>query len=157
MIPALREGVAPVPPPAYRRAQRKRRLNLHLHALTLVTQLHLLSLCRLAVRLAQRRCPPPLSAGPGGLPRRYSGESLLLLSLRHALRHLSYQDLLAWLVACPALALACGPPADAQGWSRVPSASQQCRRGVKGRCPTWRAPARRPRPLSAAPAPHRRA
>src|SRR5260221_11293012 len=136
MVPALRDGAVPVPPPAYHRVQRKRRSALHLDALTLVTRLHLLSLCRLAVRLAQRRCPPPLSAGPGGRPRRYSAESLLLLDLLRALWRLSYQDLHDWLVAWPALALACGLPPDGQGRAWVPSASQQCRRGAQAGAPS---------------------
>jgi hypothetical protein len=38
---------------------------LQINALALVTSLHLLTLCRLAVRLAHRRCPPPLPKGPG--------------------------------------------------------------------------------------------
>src|SRR5258708_4207866 len=48
---------------------------LHLDALTLVTRLHLLALCRLAVSFAHWRCPPPLPAGPGGPPPRYAQES----------------------------------------------------------------------------------
>jgi hypothetical protein len=43
---------------------------LHLDALTLVRRLHLLALCRLAISYAHWRCPPPLSAAPGGRPRR---------------------------------------------------------------------------------------
>ena len=78
MVPVPCEGQMPVPPPVYHRAHAKLRPALHLDALTLVTRLHLLALCRLAARLAQRRCPPPLSAGPGGRPRQYSEESLLL-------------------------------------------------------------------------------
>jgi hypothetical protein len=39
------------------------------------------ALCRLAVRLAHHRCPPPLPTGPGGAPRTYSEESLLLIAL----------------------------------------------------------------------------
>jgi hypothetical protein len=69
MVPAADTGVVPVPPLAYHRMLHKRRPSLHLDALTLVTQLHLLSLCRLAVHLGRRRCPPPLPAGPGGRPR----------------------------------------------------------------------------------------
>ncbi len=38
---------------------------LHIDALTLITTLHLLTPCRLAVCLAHRRCPSPLPAGPG--------------------------------------------------------------------------------------------
>jgi transposase len=130
MIPAPCEGTAPVPPPAFHRTQRKRRPALHLDALTLVTRLHLLALCRLAVQLARYRCPLPLPAGSGGRPRRYSEESLLLLALLRMLWRLSYQDLHDWLVAWPALALACGLPAAAHGRPWVSSASQQCRRGV---------------------------
>src|SRR5436305_2128389 len=82
MMPlAVVEHQAPVPPPSYQRAQAKQRPALHLNALTLVTTLHLLTLCRLAVRVAHRRCPPPLPAGPGGAPGTYNEESLLLLAL----------------------------------------------------------------------------
>ena len=48
-----------VPPPAYSREQARLGPALHSDALTLVTTLHLLALCRLAVSLAQRRGPPP--------------------------------------------------------------------------------------------------
>jgi hypothetical protein len=113
MVRAPCEGTALVPPPAYQRAQRACRPPLHLDALTLVTRLHLLRLCQLAVCLARQRCPPPLLAGSGGRPRRYSEESLLLLALLRTLWRLSYQDLHDWLVAWPALALACGLPTDA--------------------------------------------
>ena len=71
----------PVPPPAYHRAQVRLGPALHIDALTLVNTLHLLALCRLAVRLAHHRCPPPLPTGPGGAPRTYSEESLLLIAL----------------------------------------------------------------------------
>ena len=131
MIPAIDERLHPVPPPAYHRAQLKRRPALQLDAVSLVTGLHLLSLCQLAVRLAQRHCPPPLAADAGGRPRRYRDESLLLLALLRTLWRLSYQDLRDWLVAWPALALACGLPADEGGHVLVPSASQQCRRGAQ--------------------------
>lgn len=73
-----------VPPPAYQRAQARLGPALHIDALTLVTTLHLLLLCRLAVHLARHRCPPPLPAGPGGAPRTYREESLLLI------RHFAY-------------------------------------------------------------------
>jgi hypothetical protein len=131
MISATVTGTAPVPPPAYHRIQRKRGPALHLDALTLVTRLHLLVLCRLAVHLARQRCPLPLPAGRGGRPRRYSEESLLLLALLRTLWRLSYQDLHDWLAAWPALAFACGLPADRQGRPWVPSASQQCRRAMR--------------------------
>jgi hypothetical protein len=128
MIPAPYVSTAPVPPPAYHRAQAKVGPALRIDALTLVRCLHLLALCQLAVRLARRRCPPPLPAGPGGRPRLYREESLLLLALLRTLWRLSYHDLHDWLVAWPALALACGLPTDAQGRPRVPSAAQHCRR-----------------------------
>jgi hypothetical protein len=125
----------PVPPPAYHRAQAKAGPALHVDALTLVSRLHLLPLCQLAVRLARRRCPPPLPAGLGGRPRRYREESLLLLALLRTLWRLSYQDLHDWLVAWPALARACGLPDDHNGRPCVPSASQQCRRATQAGAP----------------------
>jgi hypothetical protein len=85
MMPRLVERQAPVPPPAYHRTQAKRGPDLHLDALTLVNPLHLLTLCRLAVRLAYCRYPPPLPAGPGGAPRTYSEASLLLIALLRTL------------------------------------------------------------------------
>src|SRR5881398_1692024 len=119
---------AAVPPPSYQRAQAKQVPALHINALTLVTTLHLLLLCRLAVSLAHRRCPAPLPAGPGGSPRTYSDESLLLISLLRTLWRLSYQDMHDWLKSWPALALACGLPLEKDGHLRVPSKSQQCKR-----------------------------
>ena len=79
MMPTTLDEQAPVPPPAYYRAQ-ARQAGLHIDAVTLVTTLHLWALCRVAVRLAHWRCPPPLPAGPGGDPRRYSDASLLLIA-----------------------------------------------------------------------------
>jgi hypothetical protein len=80
MMPGVITEQAPVPPPAYYRAQERRGPALHIDALTLVRTLHLLTLCRLAVRLAHQRCPPPLPAGPGGAPRTYREDSLLLIA-----------------------------------------------------------------------------
>jgi hypothetical protein len=108
--------------------QAKQGPDLHINALMLVSTLHLLTLCRLAVRLAHRRCPPPLPAGPGGAPRTYSDESLLLISLLRTLWRLSYEDMRQWLKSWPALALACGLPLNQEGKPQVPSPSQQCRR-----------------------------
>jgi hypothetical protein len=105
MAPTLCAYMAPVPPPSNHRTAATA---LHLDALTLVTRLELLALCRLAVRVAQRQCPPPLPAGPGGAPRIYTEESLLLLALLRTLWRLSYQELHDWLCAWPALA--CGLP-----------------------------------------------
>jgi hypothetical protein len=97
--------------------------------------LHLLSLCRLAVRLSQQRCPPPLPAGPGERPRCSRDESLLLLALLRTLWRLSSQDRHEWLVAWPALALACGLPPGAGGGVRVPRASHLCRRQAQTGAP----------------------
>jgi len=111
-MPTVITEQAPVPPPAYHRRQGRLGPALHIDALTLVRMLHLLALCRLAVRLAHRRCPPPLPAGPGGAPRTYHEESLLLIALLRTLWRLSYQDMHDWLVArpCPGLWLATGSP-----------------------------------------------
>ncbi|HEX6780165.1 MAG TPA: hypothetical protein VF099_18285 [Ktedonobacterales bacterium] len=122
MTPALVTDQAPIPPPSYHRAIAKA---LHVDALTLVTRLHLLTLCDLAVQIAHRRCPPPLPAGPGGAPHIYREESLLLLALLRTLWRLSYQEVHDWLCAWPALALACGLPMGPGGQPRVPSPSQQ--------------------------------
>src|SRR5260370_18920521 len=128
MMPTHLNHQAPVPPPSYPRAQTRQSPALHIDALTLVSTLHLLALCRLAVRLAQRRCPPPLPASPGGSPRTYREESLLLIALLRVLWRLSYQDMHDWLQGWPALALACGLPYDRQGRLCIPSPSQQCKR-----------------------------
>jgi transposase len=125
MIPAESAHQAPVPPPAYHRSLAHA---LHLDALTLVQRLHLVELCGLAVGLAQRQCPPPLPAGPGGAPRVYREESLLLLALLRTLWRLSYQELHDWLCAWPALACACGLPPGPDGRPRVPSKAQQSKR-----------------------------
>ena len=121
MVPALSANTAAVPPPSYQRALQKQRSALHVTALTLVTTLHLLDLCRLAVRLAQRRCPPPLPAGPGGRPRTYREEWLLLIALLRTLWRLSYQDMHDWLRDWPELARAYGLPPGDDGQPRVPS------------------------------------
>ncbi len=135
MVPGPCTPTAPVPPPAYQRAVAKRGPALHIDALTLVTRLHLLALCRLAAQQAQRRCPPPLSAGPGGRPRRYSDESLLLIALLRTLWRLSPRAMTDWLHAWPALAVACGLPARADGTPWVPSPSQQWKRQARGGAP----------------------
>jgi hypothetical protein len=71
MVPAEYLDPGPVPPPAYRLALTGA---LHLDTLALVTRLHLLALCAMAVRLAQQQCPPPPPAGPGGASRVYREE-----------------------------------------------------------------------------------
>src|SRR5258706_1666651 len=120
MVPASCVRTAPVPPPAYRRAQARVGPALHLDALTPIARLHLLALCRRAVHLARRRCPPPLPAGPGGHPQGYAEESPLLMALLRTLWRLSYHDVHDWLVDWPALPLACGLPFDAPRHVRVP-------------------------------------
>lgn len=99
MMPTIITNQAPVPPPAYHRMQERLGSSLYIDALSLVKTLHLLTLCRLAVRLAHRRCPPPLPAGPGGAPRIYSEASVLLIALLRTLWRLSYQDMRDWLRA----------------------------------------------------------
>ena len=128
MVPTSCSSTVPIPPPTYRRARARAQPPLRLDALTLVTRLHLLALCRLAVRLAQQRCPSPLPAGPGGHPRVYPEASLLLIALLRTLWRLSYQDMHGLLRSWPALALACGLPLDARGQPLIPSASQQWKR-----------------------------
>jgi len=135
MVPAPCKPTAPVPPPAYQRALTKRGPALHIDALTLVTRLHLLTLCRLAVQQAQRRCPPPLPAGPGGAPRRYTEESLLLIALLRTLWRLSPRAMSDWLRAWPALAVACGLPARADGTPWVPCPSPQWKRAARAGAP----------------------
>ncbi len=132
MIPTICNEQAPVPPPSYHRreaqAQAQRARALHINALGLIETLHLLALCQLAVQLAHRCCPPPLPKGPGGAPRAYREESLLLIALLKTLWRLSYQDVHDWLESWPALALACGLPQRADGAPRIPSPSQLCKR-----------------------------
>jgi len=135
MVPATCSGTAPVPPPSYQRALRKQPAALHVTALTLVTTLHLLALCRLTVQAAHRRCPPPLPKGPGGKPRTYREESLLLIAVLRTLWRLSYADMRDWLRDWPALAVACGLPTGPDGRPRVPSPSQQWKRAAAAGAP----------------------
>jgi Transposase DDE domain len=126
---------APVPPPSYQRAQVRLNAALHIDAVMLVKTLHLLKICRYAVSLSHRLCPPPLPAGPGGAPRRYQEESLLLIALLRVLWRLSYQDMHDWLSDWPALAVACGLPTRSDGFPFVPSPSQQCKRAKQAGAP----------------------
>src|SRR2546421_5930148 len=141
MMPTICNEQAPIPPPSSHRrevqavAQRARAL--HINALSLIETLHLLKLCRLAVQMAHRRCPPPLPAGPGGAPRKYSEESLLIIGLLRTLWRLSYQDMHDWLKSWPALALACGLPLNKKGEPRIPSKSQQCKRRHRAGAPVY--------------------
>lgn len=142
MIPTICNEQAPVPRPSYHRrevqAQAQRARALHINALTLIKTLHLLALCQLAVQLAPRRCPPQLPKGPGGAPRTYCEESLLLIALLKTLWRLSYQDVHDWLVNWPALALACGLPQRADGTPRIPSPSQLCKRWQAAGAPPFK-------------------
>ncbi len=135
MMPALVNEAAPVPPPAYHRAQARLGPALHIDALTLVNTLHLLTLCRLAVRLAHRRCPPPLPAGLGERLA-HTAMSRCCSSRSYApVFRLSYRDMRDWLRDWPALALACGLPLGKDGRPRIPCASQQCKRGNRAGAP----------------------
>src|SRR5258708_16683468 len=94
MISTISNEAASVPPPAYYRAQARLGPALHIDALALVNTLHLLRLCRLAVRLAHRRCAPPLPAGPAGEPRTYREEALFPVALLRPFWRLSSQHIL---------------------------------------------------------------
>jgi hypothetical protein len=139
MVPSPWVSTESVPPPAYQRAvaRHQRRPPLGIDALTLVTSLHLLALCRTAVRLAEARQPAALPRGRGGRPRTYTPESLLLIALLRVLWRLSYADMSAWLRAWPALALACGLPLDPAGWPRVPCPAPQCLRARQAGAPVY--------------------
>jgi hypothetical protein len=109
MIPVLVNEAAPVPPPAYHRMQARLGPALHIDALTDASPRCICSRCAVwQYATAHRRCSPPLPAGPGGAPRTYSEESLLLIALLRTLWRLSYQDMRDWLRDWSALALACG-------------------------------------------------
>jgi hypothetical protein len=133
VVPAEYPSRDPVPPPAYHQSLARA---LHLDALSLVQRLHLLALCRLAVQLGQQQSPPPLPAGPGGAPRVYREESLLLIALLRTLWRLSYREGRDWLVAWPALALACDLPPGPAGRARAPSPAQQSKRLKAAGAPT---------------------
>jgi len=137
MVPLPCVSTVSVPPPSYQRAARKQPTALHVTALSVVATLHLLELCRLAVRLAHRRCPPPPPKGPGGRPRTYREEALLLIALLRTRWRLSYRDRHDWLCAWPALAVACGLPLDRQGRRCVPSPSQQSKRAAAAGAPPY--------------------
>jgi hypothetical protein len=125
VMPNPVESHASIPPPAYHRAQARGKNALHIDILTLVRCLHLLAMCRLAVRLVHQRCSPPFSACPGDAPRTYSEASFLLIALLRTLWRLSYQGIQDWLKAWPDLALACGLSLNRQGCPCIPNPSQQ--------------------------------
>jgi transposase len=125
MSPACGQAQVSVPPPSYHRMMCG---SLHVDALTLVARFRLLAICRLAVHLARRWCPPPLPARPGGRPRVYAEESLLLIALLRTLWRLSYEEVCDWLRDWPALTLACGLPLGHTGLPRIPSKGQLSKR-----------------------------
>ena len=67
----------------------------------------------------------------------YSDASLLLIALLRTLWRLSLQDMRDWLVAWPALATACGLPADRQGRPRVPSPATMSKRAAAAGAPPY--------------------
>ena len=67
----------------------------------------------------------------------YSDASLLLIALLRTLWRLSLQDMRDWLVAWPALAAACGLPADRQGRPRVPSPATMSKRAAAAGAPPY--------------------
>ena len=140
-MPTTYQQQAPIPPPSYHRrevqAQARRARALHINALTLIETLHLLALCRLAVQVAHRRCPPPLPKGAGGRPRTYRDESFVLIALLKTLWRLSYQDMHDWLESWPALALASGLPRLSDGKPSIPSPSQLCKRWQQAGAPPF--------------------
>ncbi len=81
MMPALGKSAAPVPA-VYHRAQARLGPALHIDALTLVNTLHLLTLCR---ALGSSSVSSPIAQRPGGAPRAYCEESLLLIALLRTL------------------------------------------------------------------------
>lgn len=127
MVPAPCLPTEPVPPPAYHRARAKRGPRIQVDALTLVSTVHLLALCQLAVRLTHEQARA-LPAARRGHPVVYAPASLLLLGRLRVLWRLSYRAIYDWLVAWPALAVAGGLPVDAAGCPRVPSPAQQGKR-----------------------------
>ena len=64
MMPTVVKEQAPVPPPSYQRAQAKQGSALHMNALTLVTTLHLLLLCRMAVQYGPSSLSSTIASGP---------------------------------------------------------------------------------------------
>jgi len=128
MLPIVKEQ-APVPPPSFQRGQARLSRALHIDALTLVTTLHLLTLCRLAVRLAHRRCPPPL-------PSLAKEEDHAATAKRACCSSVSCEPCSAYRIrtcmigaySWPALALACGLPLDKEGRPLIVSPSQHCKR-----------------------------
>ncbi len=78
---------------------------------------------------------PVAEPRPGGAPRTYREESLLLIALLRTLWRLLYRDMRDWLRDWPALALACGLPLGKDGCPRIPCPSQQYKRGKSAGAP----------------------
>ena len=123
MMPIPIESQASVPPSAYHSAQARLDPALHIDALTMVTTLHLLTLCRLAARLAHRRYPPPYLLVQEEL------HSLTAKSLCCSLRCGGF--LIKICATGCALALACGLPLRKDGCPRIPCPSPQCKGGKR--------------------------
>jgi hypothetical protein len=130
MMPTLGSSAAPVPPPAYHRAQARLGPALHIDALTLVNTLHLLTLCRLAVRLAHHRCPPPLPSLVLAARLEPTVKSLCCsLHFYACFGGFPMSIYATGYVHGPHWTRACGLPLDRDGSPRIPSSSQQCKRG----------------------------
>src|SRR2546423_14599263 len=110
MVPVPCPATAPVPPPSYQRTVAKRTPALHIDAVTLITRLHLLALCQLAVTLARRQSPPPSPKGPGGAPQTYSAETLPFFAPGAPPWPRGFKVRHSRLAPGPALAPACAPP-----------------------------------------------
>ena len=89
MVSAEFADQAPVPPPAYHRALAGA---LQLDALTLVTRLHLLPLCALAVRLAAAVSATPACGAWRRAPRLLRGVAAAARAVAHALAPVLSRD-----------------------------------------------------------------
>src|SRR5436305_1380680 len=147
MVPVPCPATAPVPPPSYQRTVAKRTPALHIDAVTLITRLHLLALCQLAVTPARPRCParpcsrPPSYALPAWVPPPYA--PLPRLGLARVLSLGSGQPA-RWPLCVP-------PPGDGRGPlpSAPPRDPPRCRLlGQRPDCvDPWRPGRRRRHPL----------
>ena len=134
-MPTLSSNQAPVPPPAYHRAQDKAGSALASGCAHAQYRLASAPLCRLTVRSPDRRLPAARQ------PVRVDGHAAIGRSRSCcwrccAARRLSYQDLHDWLVTWPALAWACGLPADATAGPGCPAPPSNAagRRRLARRC-----------------------
>src|SRR5260221_3158099 len=121
MMPTLGKSAAPIPPPAFHRAQVRPGPALHVDALTRVEHLTPAHPLPSGCTPGSSPMPPSFVRRPRGAPRTYCEESLLLLALLRTLWRLSYQDMHDWLRDWPALA--CGLPIK-DGRPRIPCPSR---------------------------------